>query len=72
MDHLIPLQIEAIQRAQGSQDIYRLIIEGGFVHNIIFIELLRLGLPDWDIRTSDIKGGSARGVYELVHQEDKI
>ncbi len=68
MDHLIPLQIDAIQRAAGSQDIPRLIIEGGFVHNEIFIELLRQGLPDWEVRVSTVKGGSARGVFELVKQ----
>lgn len=71
MDHLVPLQIEAIQRARGSQDISRLIIEGGFIHNEIFVELLRQALSGWEVRTSDLKGGSARGVYELVHQKDK-
>lgn len=67
MDLLVPLQIEAIHRAAGTQDIPRLIIEGGFVHNRIFIELLRLGLPNWEVRVSDIKGGSARGVFELIN-----
>lgn len=66
MDHLVPLQIKAIKRAAGSQDIPRLIIEGGFVHNAIFIELLRQGLPDWEVGVSTVKGGSARGVFELV------
>src|SRR5690606_2726701 len=39
MKLLIKLQIEAIHRAAGSQDIPRLIVEGGFTHNEIFIEL---------------------------------
>lgn len=69
LDHLVPVQIEAIHRARGSQDISRLIIEGGFVHNTIFVELLRQALPGWEVRASDIKGGSARGVYELFKQK---
>lgn len=68
MGLLVPLQIEAIKRAAGSQYIPRLIIEGGFVHNEIFIELLHQGLPDWEVGVSTVKGGSARGVFELVKQ----
>lgn len=67
MDILIPLQIAAIRRAAGSQEIPRLIIEGGFVHNSIYVQLLRRNLPDWEIKVSDIEGGSARGVFELVN-----
>src|SRR5690625_6731635 len=46
MDWLIPLQIEAIHRAMGSRFIKKLIVEGGFTKNRIFIELLRKHLPD--------------------------
>lgn len=67
MDLLIPKQIEAIKRAAGSQPVRRLIIEGGFVHNAVFVNLLRHYLPDWEIKESEIEGGSARGVFELVN-----
>lgn len=66
MNHLIPLQLEAIHRAAGSQHIPRLIIEGGFTNNPIFVHLLQRFLPDWEVTTSDMEGGSARGVWELV------
>lgn len=65
MDVLVPIQVTAIQRAAGGQAIKRLIIEGGFVHNQIYFQLLRRFLPDWEVRLSAIAGGSARGVWEL-------
>jgi len=65
MDWLIPLQIEAIHRAMGSRFIKKLIVEGGFTKNRIFIELLRKHLPDHVVEVSRIKGGSARGVFEV-------
>src|SRR5699024_10362673 len=37
MDRLIPLQVEAIRRSLGSQRIAKLIVEGGFTKNQIFI-----------------------------------
>lgn len=66
MNLLIPLQLKAIHRAAGSQHIPRLIIEGGFTNNQIFVHLLQRSLPDWEVTTSDMEGGSARGVWELI------
>lgn len=66
MDRLIPLQMEAIRRSSGSQRIAKLIVEGGFAKNQIFIALLQKYLPDHQVVVSNIKGGSARGAFEVV------
>lgn len=65
MDILVPLQVAAVYRSAGGQNIRRLIIEGGFIHNKIYFHLLRRSLPDWEVSISTIRGGSARGVWEL-------
>src|SRR5699024_6977891 len=55
MDRLIPLQVEAIRRSLGSQRIAKLIVEGGFTKNQIFIALLQKYLPDHQVMVSNIK-----------------
>lgn len=65
MDLLIPLQVDAIHRSMGNGKISKVIIEGGFTKNVIFVKLLRKYLPDHEVEVSQIKGGSARGVFEV-------
>lgn len=68
MDQLVRLQIKAIRRAAGSRVLKKLIIEGGFARNAIFVSLLQRFLPEMEVQVSEIKGGSARGVFELVKE----
>lgn len=69
MDKLIDLQVNAIVLAKGRSEVSKLIIDGGFVSNEIFVKMLQFKLPNFEIQVSNLPSGSARGVYDMdIHR----
>lgn len=67
MNQLTDLQIEAIKLASGTNMPGKIIIEGGFISNQVFVEMLRLKMPELDVQVSQLPSGSARGVFEMCN-----
>lgn len=70
MDRLINLQVKAILLAKGSSQVSKIIIDGGFIFNQIFVKMLEIKLPDYIIQVSKLPSGSARGVFEMDRQQE--
>ncbi len=72
---LVRRLIPSIQLAIGNTDVRRLIVEGGFCRNKIFMTLLHRFLPHVDLLTSGDEEASALGAAMLMYdvlQEQKV
>jgi len=58
---LAMLQREAFKLAEGKSEIRKVYLDGGFVHNEIFLSILRQLMPDCEITVNDKPVGTALG-----------
>ncbi|WBL43924.1 FGGY family carbohydrate kinase [Algoriphagus halophytocola] len=63
---LTELQVASIQLVTQNAPVNRLFVDGGFNANDIFVEMLRLKLPEMTIIPSDFPNGSALGAAMLA------
>lgn len=66
---LTDLQVASIQLVVQNAPVSRLFIDGGFNANDIFVEMLRIKLPDMTIIPSDFPNGSALGAAMLASMD---
>ncbi|AGA77839.1 FGGY-family carbohydrate kinase [Echinicola vietnamensis] len=65
------LQVESLKLARGNSGIKKVFIDGGFVHNEVFMELLRYYLPESELEFSDFPLGSAYGAALVLEASEK-
>jgi hypothetical protein len=66
MHELTDLQVQAIRLAAGSTNVRRVYVDGGFVGNRVFIEMVRSKAPDYELVVADLPLGSALGAAEVM------
>jgi sugar (pentulose or hexulose) kinase len=64
---LVKLQVESIRLALGTSRIRNIFIDGGFIDNDLYIQLLRFYLPDFQIDVSHQPLGSAYGAALVLN-----
>ena len=64
---LVDLQVEKIELVINGRSIKKIYLDGGFVDNQIFIDILSKKLPDFQIIPSKIPLGSAIGTAMAVN-----
>ncbi len=63
---LTRIQVASLRLAKGNSPISKVFIDGGFVHNAVFINLLRQFLKDYTLEFSDLPLGSAYGAALML------
>ncbi len=66
MKELVALQVSSLQLAKGTSAIRKVYIDGGFIDNELFIQLLTAQLPDFELITTKAPLGSALGAAMAV------
>jgi len=69
MHELVQWQLNSLQLAKGDTDVRRIFVDGGFVDSAIFIKLLELHLPDFEIIPTKAPLGSAIGAAMAVQYD---
>jgi L-fuculokinase len=69
---LARLQKASLLLALGKSNTKKVYIDGGFVHNKIFIKMLEELLPGFELKFSDFPLGSAYGAALMVKESEKI
>ncbi|MDZ7720236.1 MAG: FGGY family carbohydrate kinase [Balneolaceae bacterium] len=64
---LVSIQAESIKLAEGSKNIDKLIVTGGFSQNDLFVSLLASFFPDRNIYTAKLSDASALGAAMVVN-----
>ncbi|AWW31121.1 carbohydrate kinase [Echinicola strongylocentroti] len=65
------LQVASLKLARGNSAIQKVFVDGGFVHNEVFMELLGHYLPDCELVFSDFPLGSAYGAALVLEASEK-
>ena len=65
---LVDLQVEKLLLVMNGKNIKKIFLDGGFVDNLIFINMLSAKLPDFEIIPSQIPLGSAIGAALAIKQ----
>ncbi|MEX2594876.1 MAG: FGGY family carbohydrate kinase [Anditalea sp.] len=65
---LTRMQVASLKLAQGSAPIKKVFIDGGFVHNQVFIRLLQHFLDGYTLEFSDFPLGSAYGAALMLDE----
>lgn len=68
---LAKMQVASLRLALGQSDIKKVYIDGGFVHNQVFIRILRELLPGFELQFSDFPLGSAYGAALMLKAAQK-
>lgn len=68
---LVKLQVASIRLALGRSKVRQIFVDGGFIDNDLYINLLRHSLPEFHVEVSDQPLGSAYGAA-LVLNHDKV
>lgn len=68
---LVKLQIASIKLAQGKSKIKKIFVDGGFVHNQVYVELMKHYLSDHELIFSDFPLGSAYGAAGVLKEAFK-
>ncbi|HEX5169067.1 MAG TPA: FGGY family carbohydrate kinase, partial [Cyclobacteriaceae bacterium] len=68
---LVKLQVESVRLALGQSKVNKIFIDGGFIENDLYIQLLHFYLRDFDIEISDRPLGSAYGAA-LILDDEKV
>jgi sugar (pentulose or hexulose) kinase len=68
---LTRMQVASLKLAQGNSPISKVYIDGGFVHNQVFIHLLRHFLEGYTLEFSDFPLGSAYGAALMLDGDQK-
>jgi len=63
---LARMQVASLRLALGKSDIKKVYIDGGFVHNQVFIRILGELLPGFELQFSDFPLGSAYGAALML------
>lgn len=63
------IQVASLQLVLDGAPVQRIFVDGGFNANSIFLEMLRIKLPDHEIIPSDFPNGSALGAAMLVNKK---
>ena len=66
---LTDIQVASLQLVLDGAPVQRIFVDGGFNANSIFLEMLRIKLPDHEIIPSDFPNGSALGAAMLVNKK---
>lgn len=66
---LVKLQVESIRLALGNSNIKHIFVDGGFVDNELYIQLLQYYLPGFQLEVSDQPLGSAYGAALVMNHE---
>ncbi len=69
---LARLQKASLLLALGKSKTKKVYIDGGFVHNKVFIKMLEELLPGFELKFSDFPLGSAYGAALMVQESEKI
>jgi sugar (pentulose or hexulose) kinase len=69
---LVSIQAESINLAEGSKNIDKLIVTGGFSQNDLFVSLLASFFPNKKIYTSKLKEASALGAAMVLNERTVI
>ncbi|MFC4870455.1 FGGY-family carbohydrate kinase [Negadavirga shengliensis] len=71
---LARMQAASLKLAQGKSSIKKVYIDGGFVHNQVFIRLLKALLENYELEFSDFPLGSAYGAALMLkaYNENKV
>jgi sugar (pentulose or hexulose) kinase len=64
---IVKLQVESIRLALGTSRIRNIFVDGGFIDNDLYIQLLRFYLPDFQIDVSHQPLGSAYGAALVLN-----
>ena len=67
MYELTEIQIASLKLAIGASEIKTIYIDGGFTNNELFIRMLSVKLPEYNIYLSELAMGSALGAAILVN-----
>lgn len=62
------IQVASLKLAKGSSNIQKVFIDGGFIHNSVFITLLEHFLEDYTLEFSDLPLGSAYGAALMLKE----
>ena len=65
---LVALQKASLELAIGDSSIKDIIIDGGFVHNELFIKMLQFQLPGYELSVSSQPLGSALGAAMVINE----
>lgn len=68
---LTDLQVASLDLVLKGTEVRRIFIDGGFNANLVFLEMLRKKLPDFEIIPSDFPNGSALGAAMLINEAMK-
>jgi len=68
LKELVELQVEKIRLVVNNISVKRMFVDGGFVDNSIFINILSQKLPDFEIIPSSMPLGSAIGAALAIHK----
>jgi L-fuculokinase len=66
MKELMDLQIKAIDRIKGKAEITKIIVDGGFTKNELFIKMLSNAYPALVIEIADNPIGAALGAFKVL------
>ncbi|MCZ8134289.1 MAG: FGGY family carbohydrate kinase, partial [Algoriphagus sp.] len=69
MNELTDIQVASLQLVLDGAPVNRIFVDGGFNANSIFLEMLRIKLPNHEIIPSDFPNGSALGAAMLVNKK---
>ncbi len=67
MRELASLQVASIQLARGRTPVRKIYIDGGFVDNELFLQLLALALSEFELIKTESPLGSALGAAMAIH-----
>lgn len=68
---LVKMQIACIKLAQGSSDIRQIYVDGGLVHNEVFVTMMQHALPHHELTFSDLPLGSAYGAAVVLKEQNR-
>jgi len=66
---LTDIQVASLKLVLDGAPVHRIFVDGGFNANSIFLEMLRIKLPNHEIIPSDFPNGSALGAAMLVNKK---
>jgi hypothetical protein len=69
LHELTDIQVASIKLILNEAPVPRIFVDGGFNANVIFLEMLRIKLPENEIIPSDFPNGSALGAAMLVNMK---
>ncbi len=69
MHELVQLQVQSLQLAKGDTEVQKIYVDGGFVDSSIFIKLLEIHLPDFEVIPTKAPLGSAIGAAMAVQYD---